>query len=290
MFRVAYALCLFTALALPASAADQPAISESTTEVTIPVAHTYREVEGRTLSAFVFALAEPSTTPSPAVVLAVGGAWTRGRPEQLFALARFFASNGIVAVPVEYRLADKSNSPVESYDDICNAIAFLRRSAKQFAINPSRIAVWGNSSSGQVVAATSTVGCGSSEGSLVNGGPDALLLVSPVVDAVADGLFRQLMRGHGEPASLSPTHTVRGRIAPTHITQGEADETTTLARSQAFCTRVTTEGGKCEVLSFAGVAHVLDAVSRARSAEAQMLFLRQLWPHEQGANSTVRPH
>jgi acetyl esterase len=281
MPRVTHTLSLLAALALSASAADQPS-SDGAAAMAAPIAHTYREVEGRKLNAFVFARAEPSSSPSPAVVLAVGGAWTRGTPEQLFFLARFFASQGIVAVPVEYRLADRSNSPVESYDDLCNAIAFLRRNAKQFAIDPHRIAAWGNSSSGQVVAVTATVGCGNSEGSLANGGPDALLLVSPVVDAAADGLFRQLMRGYGDPASLSPVHTLRGRIAPTIITQGEADETTTLARSQVFCTRVTTEGGNCELLSLPGIGHVLDASSRKRSAEEQVRFLRQLWPRAGG--------
>lgn len=270
-------LSLLAALALSPAAADQPS-SDEAAAIAAPIALTYREVEGRRLKAFVFARAEPSSSPSPAIVLVVGGAWTRGTPEQLFFLARYLASQGIVAVPIEYRLADKANSPVESYNDLCNAIAFLRRNAKQFAIDPHRIAAWGNSSSGQVVAVTATVGCGNSEGSLANGGPDALLLVSPVVDAAADGLYRQLMRGHGEPASLSPIHTLRGRIAPTMVTQGEADEITTLARSQRFCARVITEGGTCKLLSLPGVGHVLDASSRERSAEEQVRFLRQLWP------------
>lgn len=270
-------LSLLAALALSAGAADQPS-SDDAAAIAAPITLTYREIEGRRLKAFVFARAEPSSSPSPAIVLVVGGAWTRGTPEQLFFLARYLASQGIVAVPVEYRLADKANSPVESYNDLCNAISFLRRNAKQFAIDPHRIAAWGNSSSGQVVAVTATVGCGNSEGSLANGGPDALLLVSPVVDAAADGLFRQLMRGHGDPASLSPIHTLRGRIAPTMVTQGEADEVTTLARSQRFCARVITEGGTCTLLSLPGVGHVLDASSRKRSAEEQVRFLRQLWP------------
>jgi acetyl esterase/lipase len=247
-------------------------------EPTAPDAVVYRKIDGRELRAFVFPSQQAPEGARPAILMVQGGAWTRGTPEQLFRAARYFSDKGFVPVVIEYRLADARNSPAESFSDVCHALSFLRTHADRLGMLPSRIAAWGISSSGQLVAAAATVGCGSQEGSFGNGGPDAVLLVSPVVDAVSDGLFRQLMQGHGHPASLSPTHTLTRKVAPALIAQGDADATTPLARSKAFCDRAQGFGGRCELQTLEGQGHVLDRPSRDRALELHATFLRDLWP------------
>lgn len=237
----------------------------------------YRKIDDRELRAFIFRAPHGGAESRPAIVLVQGGAWSRGTPMQLFRAARYFAHFELVSVVIEYRLANGKSSPVESFSDFCHALAFLRRDADRLGIDPAKIAAWGISSSAQVVAAAATVGCGSQGGSFRNGGPDALLLVSPVVDAVADGLFRELMNGHGKPASLSPMHTLTRRVAPILISQGDADKTTPLGRSKAFCDRAQALGGSCELVTFEGQGHVLDRASRDRSLELHAEFLRALW-------------
>jgi acetyl esterase len=246
-------------------------------ESVAPNESVYRTIDGRELRAFVFPSQRTPDGARPAILMVQGGAWSRGTPEQLFRAARFFSQNGFVPVVIEYRLADERNSPVESFSDVCHALSFLRSNANQLGILPSRIAAWGISSSGQLVAAAATAGCGSQGGGLGNGGPDAVLLVSPVVDAVADRLFRRLMEGHGNPASLSPTHTLTRRVAPVLIAQGDADQTTTLERSKAFCDRAQGLGGRCELVTFEGMGHVLDRPSRDRALELHVAFLRDIW-------------
>jgi len=237
----------------------------------------YRKIDGRELRAYSFETPSASAKPRPAIVMVQGGAWSRGTPMQLFRAARYFAQFDLVPVVIEYRLAGGKSSPLESFSDLCHALSFLRLNADQFGISPARIAAWGISSSAQMVAATATVGCDSQGGSLENGGPDALLLVSPVVDAVADGLFRELMRGHGTPASLSPVHTLTRRIAPVLIAQGDADNTTPLARSKAFRDRAQAFGGRCELVILEGQGHVLERASRDRALQLHAEFVRDLW-------------
>jgi acetyl esterase len=220
--------------------------------------------------------AESRGTARPAVLLVQGGAWSRGSPEQLYRSARHFSEAGFVAAVLEYRLADATHSPVDSFSDVCHALAYMRTNADRLGLAPSRIALWGISSSGQLTAAA-TVGCDAAGGISGHGGPDALLLVSPVVDAASDGLFRDLMRGHGKPAAFSPTHTLVKRIVPTLIVQGNADRTTPIERSQVFCDKARELGSKCELVGLEGQAHVLDRAARAEVLARQVAFLRDLW-------------
>ncbi|MBK6615884.1 alpha/beta hydrolase [Ottowia sp.] len=258
-------------------AASLQAAGDVTNQIAAPSASVYRNVANHDLRIFTFSPTVLAGTARPAILMVQGGAWSRGSPEQLFRPAQYFSENGFVSVIVEYRLADAANSPVESFSDVCHALAFLRKNAETLGLAPSKIALWGISSSGQLVASAATVGCGSAEGSAGNGGPDALLLVSPVVDAVSDGLFRQLMKGHGKPASFSPMHTLTKRISPTLIMQGDADPTTPIERSKAFCEQARALGGRCELVALEGKGHVLDRATRDRVLAFQATFLREIW-------------
>ena len=255
-----------------ARAAENP-----TGQLATPSASVYRSIAGRDLRIFEFPPAAESGSPRPAILFVQGGAWSRGSPEQLFRSAQYFADKGFVSAVLEYRLADTTNSPVESFSDVCHALAFLRKNADKLGLTPSRVALWAISSSGQLAASAATVGCGSAEGTFGNGGPDAMLLVSPVVDAVSDGLFRDLMKGHGKPASLSPAHTLTRSIAPTLIMQGDADKTTPIERSRLFCERAQGFGSRCELIALEGQGHVLDRPTRDGVLDRQARHLRELW-------------
>jgi dipeptidyl aminopeptidase/acylaminoacyl peptidase len=119
-----------------------------------------------------------------------------------------------------------------------------------------------------------------------------MLLLSPAVDAAADGLFRRLMSGHGDPTAYSPRHLVKEPIAPTMLVQGEKDTVTPSTRARQFCGEVVMHGGVCELHEYAGVGHLLtrnvdgnlnlniepDPAAAAASHEAEAAFLRKLWP------------
>jgi acetyl esterase len=253
------------------------AAEDTANQIAAPSTSVYRNVDGRDLRAFKFSPSDLSGTTRPGILMVQGGAWSRGSPEQLFRAAQFFSEKGFISVVLEYRLADATNSPVESFSDVCHALAFMRKDAERLGLTSSRIALWGISSSGQLAAAAATTGCGAAQGSAGNGGPDVLLLVSPVVDAVSDGLFRDLMKGHAKPSSLSPAHTLTRSIVPTLIIQGDADRTTPIERSKAFCVRAQELGSRCELVALEGKGHVLDREARDGLLDRQATFLRELW-------------
>src|SRR6187402_1298941 len=100
----------------------------------------YKQAAGVDIKADVYASA--ATAPRPAVVWIHGGGLINGHREKLFAPVRDFAfANGCVLVSLDYRLAPETKPP-EILGDIEDAFRWLRGDgAKQFRIDPDRIAV-----------------------------------------------------------------------------------------------------------------------------------------------------
>ncbi|WP_370880557.1 alpha/beta hydrolase [Variovorax paradoxus] len=125
-------------LGLLAAISCAQAAEDPTGQPATPSASVYRNIAGRDLRIFEFPPVVVSGNARPAVLFVQGGAWSRGSPEQLFRSARYFADKGFVSVVLEYRLADATNSPAESFSDVCHALAFLRKNADKFGLAPSR--------------------------------------------------------------------------------------------------------------------------------------------------------
>src|SRR4029079_18179223 len=131
---------------------------------------------------------------SSAILLFHGGGWNAGSAEWTFDAARRFAALGIVAISVEYRLSEGKITPIEALDDTCAAFRWARKHAADLSIDPNRVAGYGVSAGGQLVAAAATIGCPSNGDVHISSRPDALLLWSPAVDVTADAHFRRLLQ------------------------------------------------------------------------------------------------
>ncbi len=102
--------------------------------------------------------------PAPIVVFVHGGSWNNGdsRTARAFtdlprALAGL-AAQGYVVASINYRLSQEARFPA-ALQDVKAAIRWMRRSAASFNGDPTRLAVWGASSGGQL-AAMAGVTCG----------------------------------------------------------------------------------------------------------------------------------
>lgn len=67
--------------------------------------------------------------PVPAILLFHGGGWVAGEPDWVFASARRFADQGMVAVSVQYRLASRQVTPIDALSDVCHAFRWVRSKA-----------------------------------------------------------------------------------------------------------------------------------------------------------------
>ena len=116
--------------------------------------------------------------PLPLIVWIHGGAWRAGSKDRNPA-ARFVAG-GYVSASIAYRLSQTAVFPAQIHD--CKAaIRWLRAHAGKYGIDPRRVAVWGSSAGGHLVALLGTSGgVEELEGNL--GHPEQSSRVQAVVD------------------------------------------------------------------------------------------------------------
>ena len=234
-------------------AAATIAVAETAPDPDIVV---YREVDGQALSAHVFMPERnDDSTPTAAVLLFHGGGWVVGTPEWTYSEARNFASLGMVAVAVEYRLSGETVTPIDALADARAAFRWIREHADEFGVDPARVAGYGVSAGGHLAAAAATVR--DAEPAETNSRPDLLLLWSPAVDVAGDGWFCRLIQGHGEASAYAPADQVGLGSPPACIVQGELDTLTPLSGAEKYRRAVIAAGGICEVNVYPGVGHLL---------------------------------
>jgi acetyl esterase/lipase len=246
-----------------------------------PRIYTYREVAGQALRAYVFR--RDSTRPAAGILLFHGGGWSTGEPAWTFDAARRFADWGLVAIAVQYRLASNKVTPIDALADVCAAFSWARTDPEALGLS-GRLAGYGVSAGGHLVAATTTVGCPDG-----TAGPDALILWSPALDLARDTWFRRLLQGKAPPAAYSPVEHIGAATPPTSIVHGAEDALTPLAGVVRFCERLRALPRLCELNVFPGLGHLLtrnlqqqeqdfdpDPAARATGILRQGRFLQQL--------------
>lgn len=88
-------------------------------------------------------------TPSPAIIFIHGGAWQGGQRSDMRFYCIEFAQQGYVTATITYRLSGDAPFPAAVRDAKC-AIRWLRAHAEEYDVDPSRIAVSGNSAGGHL--------------------------------------------------------------------------------------------------------------------------------------------
>ena len=91
--------------------------------------------------------------PFPVLVNVHGGYWRRGARETFAHWGPYLAARGYAGFTISYRLTKpgKKTYP-EAVHDVRAAVQFMRGRAKDFGLDPDRIALWGNSAGAQLAA------------------------------------------------------------------------------------------------------------------------------------------
>lgn len=255
MMRARLVLILFLFLAGIVAAQTVPASSDAEQQ---PRSYIYREVDGQKLNAYVFPpQGENPGKPTAAVLCFHGGGWVAGSAEWTAKEAKRFAALGLTAVTVDYRLSEGKITPIEALDDTRAAFRWLRRHAAEFNIDPKRVAGYGVSAGGQLVAAAATLDFPGDGIDDTSSKPDLLLLWSPALDVAADGWFVKLLQGRASAADYSPLGHAGASTPPTCIVNGDKDTLTSLSRAERFHDRMIQAGGVCELYVYPGVGHLL---------------------------------
>lgn len=114
-----------------------------------------------------------SATPSPAILICPGGGYGGlAMDHEGHQLAKWFASEGFVAVVLKYRMPNGIHTIPLS--DAEKAISTLRDNAKQWNIDVKRVGVIGSSAGGHLAASLSTLAADANR-------PDFAILYYPVI-------------------------------------------------------------------------------------------------------------
>jgi acetyl esterase/lipase len=105
----------------------------------------------RTLRLDLYLPAQADTRCNPGIVFVHGGGWRVGVRENFAPMAIRMAQRGYAAATISYRLADEAPYPAAVHD-VKAAIRWMRARAREYRIDPDRIAVAGGSAGGQIAS------------------------------------------------------------------------------------------------------------------------------------------
>lgn len=252
-----------------------------------PRLETFKRVDQVDLKAHVFEPPASSAALRPAILLFHGGGWNGGDGTWVYPSARRFAALGMVAIAIDYRLSDeKTVTPLEAMADARDAFRWVRAQSATLRIDPRRVAAYGVSAGGHLVAATAMIGRAPGGPVEALDRPDALVLYSPAIAISDSGWARRLLLGRAGPETISPDAFVTGGLPPTYISQGEEDSLTPFSRALRFSRHMRSLGNVCELTRYSGLGHLLsrkldeqewqfdpDPVARADAWRAEEAFL-----------------
>ena len=118
------------------------------TNITVEKDVEYANVKGLSLKADIY-YPKDQTKKYPGIALIHGGGWISGSKENEKYMAQELASKGYVAIAVGYRLSEVAKYPA-AIDDVNNAIEFLKKNRKKYAVDTKKIGILGESAGAQI--------------------------------------------------------------------------------------------------------------------------------------------
>jgi alpha-L-fucosidase 2 len=198
--------------------------------------------------------------PFPAVVVAHGGGWEAGdKVTYITPLLEPLARAGFAWFSIDYRLTPQVRH-AEQIDDLRRAVAYVRSNAQRFRIDPTQIAVVGESASGQMAAllatqdkslaaAVSFYGVYDFTPLLTDTSPGSRLDKLFGLRALDDGA-RDLIRRY------SPIHHVTKDMPPLLLIHGTNEQL--WAQGTAMRNRLSEVGARHELVALEGAPHGME--------------------------------
>jgi alpha-L-fucosidase 2 len=127
---------------------------------------TFETPDGGTGELLMDAWIPPGDGPFPGIVLAHGGGWEAGdKVTYLTPILEPLARAGFAWFSIDYRLTPEVRHP-QQLDDLRRALRYVRHHASRFRVDPRRLAMLGESASGQMVARVAAEPCDGSAGAV----------------------------------------------------------------------------------------------------------------------------
>jgi triacylglycerol lipase len=228
---------------------------------------------------------------APGVLVVHGGAWIVGNKSHMEFIARRLAEEGFVAMSIQYRLAPQAIFPAQ-IDDCQAAVRFLREHAKMYHVDPERIAGYGYSAGGQLVALLGTLpDTATEETKSTPASPSTRLQAVVAGGAPCD--FRPLPATSTQLAywlggtraekpeayeCASPACYVSADDPPTLFFHGEADSLVPILSPKAMVAALTVAGVKSRLYTVPQAGHIAAFRDQGAVEEAVKFLKAELEP------------
>lgn len=237
-----------------------PSFGEARDRELLRNAKTYvysRPPEGDLLAHVFFPSEHEAVSSAASVMICLhSGLWDISAPTQFIPQCQHFASRGMVAIAVEYRVFQKQRtSPMEAIDDAQMAIGFVRQNAEILGIDPNRVVVMGASSGGHLAL------CAALHDQVVHESveevrPNALILFNPVSDTWKKGTGMDVFPDPALAKKTSPTAFLpRKNLPPCLIFHGRADRVVPFSQSKRLQKLYKRKGNRCDLVDFEKADH-----------------------------------
>jgi len=217
----------------------------------------YKEIDGFKLSLhFFFPENHKDTDNLPTIVFFHGGGWKGGGVGHFYNQSAYFASRGMVAISVQYRVEKPhGTTPIECVKDGKSAMRFIKKNASQYGIDPDKIIAGGGSAGGHVAAAMATVKGFNEEGedTSVSCIPKALVLFNPVANNSPEGYGYDRVKDYWK--DFSPAHNLTKNTPPTLIMLGTKDNLFKPALAEQYQQKMESLGLRCDLILYEGQDH-----------------------------------
>jgi acetyl esterase/lipase len=199
----------------------------------------------------------------PVIVAIHGGGWRQfDRSDYAAKVAQPLVSTGFAVVAPDYALsAPGAPSWPLAYDDVRDAVGWVRGPGGRFSLSQSRIAAMGESSGGHLALLLGTeLDPATRVGAVIDffGPTDLAAMVnghSAGAPAVVQFLGSKPAQNPAAYAAASPIDRVTSRSAPVLILQGTADTVVPLSQSQELAAACTAAGVPNRLILIRGATH-----------------------------------
>jgi acetyl esterase len=227
----------------------------------------------------------PCEGPCPAVIVVHGGGWVRGdRRTDVEPLLQPLYDAGFAWFSISYRMMEDPLQFGAAVQDVEAAIRWVKSHAREYGIDPQRIALVGESAGGQLAAMAALRGGKETAVRGVVALYAPMDLASLVKDSnalppwIAERVRGTFLEGllMSRLKMLSPVEHVSSGMPPFLLIHGTTDPLVPFEQSRTMCDKMRAAGASCELLPLPGAGHGLRWWDSATVAIYQREMLRWL--------------
>ena len=261
--------------------ANMPIFDYSASNITEHRNIMYAEYPNKKLALDLFLPKEPVDQPVPCIVAIHGGGWRVNRRLWFEPFAKYFASNGLAALTIDYRKLPGVEI-MNIVHDAKAAVRWARANAASYGIDPERIGAIGASAGAHLFALLGTTAdIPELEGQGGNGHVSSAVqavvgIATPAFNLEKESfLYEMLGISENEMKLISPIENITSKSAPLYLIHGTVDKVVTPDNSQDLYDKYLALGVHAELTWIEGEGHGFYEGNDRAIRMATEFFLKQ---------------